>query len=121
MGADVRHPELWNEICDFYYYIIPEIVWADDLRLRFKLLDLVAEYAVKQKKIPFREPELFKYNWRDETEILTASLTERYAGQMYTHLFFFQKNDLDSLRFSLAGFGLVATTLPKTYQLLEQV
>ena len=45
-------PELWNETCDFYYYIIPDLVWADDIRLRFELLDIVAEYAQKQQKVP---------------------------------------------------------------------
>lgn len=97
-------PELWNETCEFYYYIIPDLVWADDLRLRFELLDIVAEYAQKQKKIPYRKPILSKYLWREQTDILQSKLAERYAAQMHSHLLFFQKEKLDISRYEYAEF-----------------
>lgn len=97
-------PELWNETCEFYYYVIPEIVWADDLRLRFELLDIIAEYAQKQKKVPYREPDLSKYCWQKQTKVLQAKLTERYAAQMNSHLLFFMKEELDAMRQEYAEF-----------------
>ena len=97
-------PELWNETCDFYYYIIPDLVWASDLRLRFELLDIVAEYAQKQQKVPYRKPLLSKHLWREQTEILQSKLTERYAALMHSHLLFFQKEEMDDVRQEWAEF-----------------
>jgi len=97
-------PDLWNEICEFYYYVIPELVWADRLRLRFELLDIVAEYAQKQQKVPYRKPVLAKYQWRQQTEVLQSKLTERYSNLMQSHLLFFYKEELDDIRHSWAEF-----------------
>lgn len=97
-------PDLWNETCDFYYYIIPDLVLADDIRLRFELLDIVAEYAQKQQKVPYRKPLLSKHRWREQTEILQSKLTERYAALMRSHLLFFHKEELDATRHELAEF-----------------
>jgi len=97
-------PELWNETCEFYYYIVPDLVWADDIRLRFELLDIVAEYAQKQQKVPYRKPLLSKHLWREQTEILQAKLTDRYTALMHSHLLFFHKEELDATRHEWAEF-----------------
>lgn len=97
-------PELWNETCEFFYYIIPDLVWAENIRLRFDLLDIIAEYAQKQQKVPYREPILSKYLWREQTEVLQAKLTDRYASLMHSHLLFFHKKELDATRHEWAEF-----------------
>lgn len=97
-------PELWNETCEFYYYIILDLVWADDIRLRFELLDIVAEYAQKQQKVPYRKPILSKHLWREQTDILQSKLSKRYAALMQSHLLFFQKEELDTIRHEYADF-----------------
>lgn len=107
-----------NETCEVFYYIIPDLVWADDIRLRSDLLDIIAEYAQKQQKIPYRKPILSKYLWREQTEVLQAKLTERYAAQMHSHLLFFMKEELDTMQQKYAEF--VAKIIMSNFSLWDR-
>ena len=111
-------PELWNEICEFFYYIIPDLVWDDGIRVRFDLLDIIVEYAQKQQKVPYRKPVLSKYLWREQTEVLQAKLTEHYTTQMHSHLLFFMKEELDAMRHEYAEF--VAKIVMSNFSLWER-
>ena len=59
-----------------------------------------------------------KHLWREQTEVLQAKLSERYAVLMHSHLLFFHKEELDTTRHEYAEF--VAKIVMTNFSLWER-
>jgi len=85
-------PELWNDLCDFYDSMIPNFILDEDIHIRFKLLDVVDDYARHRIKVPFREPIMPPKAWELKVPELQKFYTDYYADRLaYHHLFFTNK------------------------------
>jgi hypothetical protein len=62
----IGNPQLWNYICSFYRFMIPELVRVGDLLFPEELLDLVDEIAQMRtfKSVNYRS-DIFQ-SWRDD-------------------------------------------------------
>ena len=82
---------LWNELCEFYYRMIPSFVMDEDILMRFKLLDIVDDYAQKRTMVAFRKPEPHPKSWRAQRNKFFAVYAEHYFNR-------FTGSDIISIR-----------------------
>lgn len=103
--------KLWNELCDFYYSMLPSFITDESILLRFKLLDIVDDYAQRRTMVRFSKPILQERSWSQNFDEISKYYAIYYANCFTKHDVFFAYKIPDEIRIWWAN--LLATVVCK--------